>query len=222
MPWLTHVRPLSRALRIRRGPLGVSWSSVSSSTQGDPESPSGADAGRSWGRVPQAACPAWSGPRPGLPGDEGEDCDDERCHGHDGHRRTSGMRSESRHVGSGLPGIATHGPVRPVAPPCRGRHGWPGVPGIPGPPGPGCGPSARRCPRSRVCCEAGISAGQRAIDCGCTFGIRPPDSTPPRVSSNFLAPLVRRLGRIRAPRANRVRDQPKSVIHLGQGVLNSC
>ena len=57
---------------------------------------------------------------------------------------------------------------------------------------------------------------------GCTCGIRPADSTPSSASSNFLAALVRRLERIRAPRANRVRGQPKTVIHLGQGVLNSC
>ena len=37
-----------------------------------------------------------------------------------------------------------------------------------------------------------------------------------------LAALVRRLERLSAPRANRIRGRPKTGIRLGQGVLNPC
>lgn len=40
--------------------------------------------------------------------------------------------------------------------------------------------------------------------------------------SNYLVALVHRLGRVCAPRANRVQDRPITGIHLGQPVLNPC
>ena len=63
-----------------------------------------------------------------------------------------------------------------------------------------------------------IIAGQRQN----VPAMYPLRSSPPRASSNFLAALVRRLERVRAPRANRARGRSKTGIHLGPGVLNRC
>ena len=47
-------------------------------------------------------------------------------------------------------------------------------------------------------------------------------SSLPRAPSNFLAAFARRLERVCALRANRVRGKSETGIRLGQGVLNPC